>query len=381
LGKAAAVDSSVRVWEVQPGAGLPALHGHTSYVYPVAYSPDGQWIASGSWDGTVRLWDAATGELCATPLDHKGYVRNLAFGPDSSWLVSTSDKGKQLTVWDIASGRRRKELAVPGSHVLAIAVSPSGAEIATSSLDRVRVLELTTGREVASWPGRDNWVTKRALAYSPDGRLLVGTTDDLSVLDVWEVPGYQRAARLAGHTAPVYVVAFSPDGRRLATAGHDRTIRVWDVATGECVAELRGHTDQVFGLAFHPDGKRLASAGRDRAVWLWDLDRGQEVARLQGHTNYVFSLAFSPDGKSLVSGSGDGTVRLWDTEPLGGRHGARRQAEALRPEAERLVERLFTELQGPEAVVARLRADNGLDQARRHAALRAVMRRGQRAQP
>ena len=137
----------------------------------------------------------------------------------------------------------------------------------------------------------------------------------------------------------------------------------------------------MFAAVFHPDGKRLASAGRDRAIWLWDLATGQEVARLEGHTNYVFSLAFSPDGNSLVSGSGDGTVRIWDTEPPARRHQARREAEALRPEAERLVARLFAELREPAEVVARLRADETLSDPMRHAALRAVMRRGQRAMP
>ena len=104
---------------------------------------------------------------------------------------------------------------------------------------------------------------------------------------------------------------------------------------------LSGHTDDVFAVAFHPDGRRLASAGRDRAVWLWELARGEEVARLPGHTSYVWSLAWSPDGTTLASGSGDSTVRLWDTVPLRTRYQARREAETLRPEAERLVEALW----------------------------------------
>ena len=153
------------------------------------------------------------------------------------------------------------------------------------------------------------------------------------------------------------------------------------MATAKCVAVLTGHTDEVFSAVFHPDGKRLASAGRDRAIWLWDLATGQEVARLEGHTNYVFSLAFSPDGRSLVSGSGDGTVRIWDTESPALRHQARREAEALRPEAERLVARLFTELREPAQVVARLRADTSLSDLLRHMAVREVMRRGQQATP
>jgi predicted NACHT family NTPase len=139
---------------------------------------------------------------------------------------------------------------------------------------------------------------------------------------------------------------------------------------------LHGHTDEVFAVAFHPIGTRLATAGNDRAILLWDLARGEEVARLQGHTSYVWSLAFSPDGATLASGSGDFTVRLWDTAPLKTRYQARREAAALRPEAERLVEQLWRQKKNdPAAVVDALRADQALGEPLRQAALRAVLRR------
>jgi WD40 repeat protein len=147
------------------------------------------------------------------------------------------------------------------------------------------------------------------------------------------------------------------------------------VDSGEC-RELRGHTDEVFAAAFHPDGRRLATGGRDRAVWLWDLERGEEVARLGGHMSFVWSLAFSKGGATLVSGSGDATLRLWDTEPLRTRYQARREAAALRPKAEGLVEQLWQKTnKNPEEVVKALRADPTLTEALRHAALREVLRR------
>jgi eukaryotic-like serine/threonine-protein kinase len=369
-------DRTVRLWEISQHASSSVLRGHTSYIYPVAYSPDGQWIASGGWDNTVRLWNAVTGESCAT-LPHPGIVRALAFSPDSSWLVSACHADEGLQVWNFTARQLQKTFRRPGSIVAAaVAISPDGAHIAAADADgTVKIVEAATGAEVHSFRKASAEVTQ-PLAFSPDGRFLASLGEDGAEVDLWDTLQRRRSARLAGHTGSVHSVAFSRDGLRLATASADNTVRVWDLAAARCVTVLKGHTDSVFTAVFHPDGNRLASAGRDRAVWIWDLATGQEVARLDGHTEYVFSLAFSPDGRCLASGSGDGTVRLWDTEQPTQRHRARREAEALRPEAERLVARLFAELHDPTDVVARLRSDASLSDPLRHAAVREVLRRG-----
>jgi eukaryotic-like serine/threonine-protein kinase len=374
-------DSTVRLWEIGHHGAASVLTGHESYVYPVAFSPDGQWIASGSWDNKVRLWDALTGETAAI-LPHPGNIRALAFSPDSSWLVSACALDQSLHIWNVATARRQNKLKGPGSVVAqAIAVSPDGAHMAAADADgSATIMQAATGALVYSF--RVAMVgDKKSLAFSPDGQLLAGTGEDETQIDIRDTRTWRRSARLKGHTGFVYSVSFSGDGRRLASASLDRTVRVWDVAAAKCVAVLAGHTDKVYAAAFHPDGKRLASAGRDGFIWLWDLATGQDVARLKGHTNYVFSLAFSPDGRSLASGSGDSTVRIWDTETPALRYQARREAEALQPKAKRLVASLFAEVHDLDQVVDRLRRDTSLSGLLRHLAVREVMRKGQQVVP
>ncbi len=366
-------DNTVRVWDLDFRAGLPVLRGHTDYVYPTAFSPDGHWIASGAWDRTLLLWDARTGEACAPPIRNGDRVRTLAFSPDGSQLVSA--RPGLLQVWDVGTGRRVREFKTAAPNTNAVAFHPDGTSLAVlDSTGGVTVFDPVTREPQRPTLRQGAGHDTKALAYSPDGRWLAAAAPDQKTVCVFDTRTYALKEQFPGHEGVIRTVAFSPDSRWVASCGTDRLIRLWEIE-GDGRRVLRGHTDDVFALAFHPGGTRLASGGRDRAVWLWDWASEEDVVRLPGHTSYVWSLAFSPAGGTLVSGSGDQTVRLWDTAPLAERYKARREIEAVRPEAERLVKRLYEEKKDGAAVVAALRADRTLSDPLRHAVFRVVMLR------
>ena len=157
---------------------------------------------------------------------------------------------------------------------------------------------------------RDNVL---AVAFSPDGRILASGSRDRTIR-LWNTDTGKRLQTLGEHTDGVTCVAFSPDGRTLASGSWDHTIRLWDINTGEPKWVLDEHTDGIRTVAFSPDGRTLATGGYDHTIRLWDADTGEHKLTLKGHTDYVRSAVFSPDSRTLASGSYDQTLRLWDAK-------------------------------------------------------------------
>ncbi len=321
----AALDGTARLWDAMAPDDASVLRGHTNYVYPVAFSPDGRQIATGSWDWTVRLWDAATGATIHTLEGHTNPLGALAFSPDGTLLVSWGNEGT-IRFWDTKTG---KEIGPSLVHhgmdhrdsVYSLVITPDGKRIGAVTQGGVRFWDLATRRGVATLRLPIEGV--RVVAFSPDGGRLAAGGDGASVVVVDAISG-ELLAEISGFTGRIQSLAFSPDGRYVLTAGMDRVLRLWDTETGRLVRTFAGHSLEVLSAVFHPDGTRIASGGHDRSIRIWDTATGEELVRLTGHTSYIFSLAFSPGGETLVSGSGDCTVRLWDEFPVARRLEARR---------------------------------------------------------
>jgi WD40 repeat protein len=247
----------------------------------------------------------------------------LAFAPDGKLLASSSDEGT-ITLWDVATGKKGDTLKRAGAASLAF--SPDGKTLAAGGWPDIQLWDVTTGKVKATLKGHTAFV--RCVAFSPDGKTLASGADSKTAtfspsadttIRLWDVATGKERATLKGHTAPVYSVTFSPDGKTVASGSWDKTIRMWEATTGKEKKALK-QSDHVTALAFSPDGKTLAS-GRTRAsdskddsaerVRLLDAAVGVERAALKGHTSDVGCLAYSADGKLLASGSIDGVIKLW----------------------------------------------------------------------
>ncbi|MFI0934985.1 hypothetical protein ACH4RG_25110 [Streptomyces sp. NPDC021019] len=315
---------------LQAAAAVPLrqkLTGHNNVVYSVAFSPDGQFLATTAGDEKVRLWDPATGRVRRTlPLTE--VVLSMAFSPDGRTLA-TDDDGRGVKLWDTSTGRVRGTLGERTRGSRRVAFSPDGLTLATIDVGGALSLwDTRTGKARTSiTPQQD---TVNLMAFNPDGQTLATSGKDKAVR-LWNADTGSLRGSLTGSTGLVSSLAFSPDGRTLATASNNARgttfpVQLWDTSTGRLLRRLDKQTNGTNSLAFSPDGRTLATGSDDRMVQLWDTASGSSIAILSGHAEGVLSVAFSPDGHTLATSGYERTVRLWDMTAT------RTRAALVRPE-------------------------------------------------
>ena len=274
-------------------------------VNAVAFSPDGQWLATAGRKNIAQVWDTTNGQEMLS-VGSKAWRRSMEaveFSPDGQWLATAGDDGT-ARIWDATSGEELLTVTHE-AEMWGVAFSPDGRRLATVGDDgTARIWDATSGEELLTVT-HDNWV--RGVAFSPDGCWLATACVDRAAR-IWDVADGEESVTVT-HDSLITAVAFSPDGEWLATAGDDGTARIWDATIGlesVCVT----HNAPVTGVVFSPDSSWLATASQDGTARVWDVTSGQELATVR-HADLVWAVAFSPDGSWLATGSADKTARLW----------------------------------------------------------------------
>jgi WD40 repeat protein len=313
-------DQTIKLWQFSTGQCIANIQGYTNWAKAVAFSPDGQTIASGHKDRTLRIWDANNGRCTYEFREHAEGIIAVAFHPDRN-LVASGSEDRTIKIWHLDRGKCIATLRGHQDEVWSVQFSPDGQTIASAGNDRtIKLWDLDSRECLFTLEGHGNRVA--AVAFSPTPVTLGGTEgvpilasgSEDNTIKLWNVQTGECLATWEAHSLRVSSIAFSPDGKLLASVSLDQTLKIWDVQTGDCLQTLSGHTSWIMSVAWSTDGQKLLTGSCDRTIVIWDRDRGTCLRTFKGHTNWIWAVAFSPDGARIISASEDETIKIWDVQ-------------------------------------------------------------------
>jgi WD40 repeat protein len=354
------LDQTVRLWDMNTTAELADFQGHAGEVNSVEISADGEAVLTGSFDRSVRLWEMRGGQRLDTyvntpnappdvpvvflrviddgtlAIDRSGYIVQwdvdgnvvnegsfgalpLALSPDGTICLGVTDQGEAI-IFDTRSGETKSTLPLTIDRTTiryTAAFSPDNSKVVISVNGEVLLFNTTDGTAVEGWSNPDVVITFAALAFSPDGKRLLGATDWFPETQIilWNIETGEELGRLIAEASDQLTdVLFSPDGKTAFSASWDRKIRQWDLSTFEEIRSFSGHTQRVNKIALSADGSLLLSGGADYTVRLWEVATGEELSRFEGHNAGIVALVFIDNDQAALSIASDDEAIEWRTE-------------------------------------------------------------------
>ena len=304
----ASLDGTAIIWDALNGQILHRLIGHSDLVSHASWSPDGSRVATTSNDRSVIIWDAATGSKIHTLVDHTDIVCKASWSPDGGSIATVSEDNTAI-IWDATTGANLYTLKGHTSWVVDVNWSPDGSKISTASFDETAIIwNASTGKKLNTLNANCGYVTNAV--WSPDGSRIATLSYDSTTI-IWDALTGIKVQILK---SPVYTLSWSPDGSRIATGCEDGNTTIFDAINGNKIHLLIGHTDMVMYVSWSPDGSQVATASYDKTAKIWDASSGNLLHTLISHTDGVRIANWNPDGNRIVTSSHDNTAKIWSFE-------------------------------------------------------------------